>query len=209
MKILFIANGDLNFNIDLIKYDVICCIDGGLRHLIKMDENFIPKYIIGDFDSIDVRLLEKYKNKSLIIKKDNQDESDLLYGLKYILKKEKEIDELIFVGVKGNRIDHTLCNIMLLNKIPDNIKSKIMTNDEDIYFLKDHMFLDNVINKTISLIPLNYVEKLKTNGLKWELNDVNLELGYINGISNVALKNKVEIAIRSGLLLVILNKVNV
>jgi thiamine pyrophosphokinase len=204
MKILFIANGDTNSNINLELFDKICCVDGGLHNLKKIDNAVVPNYIFGDFDSVDTNLLSKYKNKTAIIKKEKQDASDLLFAVEYITKTYKNIEEMVFICVKGNRFDHTICNVLLLSRI--NCKTKIVTADEEIYLVRKKIELQNVLKKTLSLIPLSNIKNIKTKGLKWELEGCSLDFGYINGISNIAVGNNVEISIDGGILLVCVNQ---
>lgn len=208
MKVLLIANGNYrniekNLSKDFFKsFDKIVCADGGLNNLYKINKNIIPDFIIGDFDSAKPTLLDKYKNKSKIIKKDNQDESDLYFSVKYITKIYKNIDEITILCGTGSRLDHTLCNIILLNKI--NIKSKIIGDNEEIYLLKDKLEIKNKKNWTLSLIPITRTKNVFSKDLKWQYKNINLDFGFINGISNIIENNNLTITIDEGLAIVII-----
>ena len=205
MKILFVLNGEYNKKLEsfLNDYDIIVAVDGGLNHL----KNFTPHYVIGDFDSIDKKLLENINSN--IIFKDNQDESDFLFALKYITKKYNNIKNIDIICATGNRIDHTICSIFTLINFDVNIK--IIGINENIYILKNNTInLKTKINTTISVIPLTDVKNIKSSGLKWEYNNNNLKLGFVNGISNLSTKENVLISVENGIVLIVENtKLNI
>lgn len=201
MNILFILNGKYNRRLKnfLKKYDIIVAVDGGLNHL----KDFTPNYVIGDFDSVDKKLLEGIKSK--VVFKDNQDESDFMFALKYITKEYKNIDVLDVICATGERIDHTICSIITM--INFDIKMKIIGLNENIYLLKNNFInIKTKIGTTISVIPLTNIKNIISHGLEWEYNDVNLELGFVNGISNLSKDKNVYISIKEGVALVIENR---
>jgi thiamine pyrophosphokinase len=210
MKILFILNGEFVDELSdefLRRYDKIVCVDGGLNNFEKIKTNIIPDYIIGDFDSVDVNVFKKYKNKSKIIKKDNQDESDLVFALKNIVSDIKNINNIDICCATGGRIDHTLCSILTLKQIDTKIKSCIVGNDCIVYLFKNNKIEINVkVGQTISLIPLTNIVNINTQGFKWELNGIDLQFGFVNGISNIALNKNISVSIEKGECLIIINK---
>lgn len=205
MKVLFILNGEYNKKLEnfLNDYDIVVAVDGGLNHL----KNFTPHYVIGDFDSIDKKLLENINSN--VIFKNNQDESDFLFALKYIIKKYSNIENIDVICATGDRIDHTICSIFTLINFDVNIK--IIGINENIYVLKNNTInLKTKINTTISIIPLTDIKNIKSSGLKWEYNNNNLSLGFVNGISNLSTKENVLISVESGIILIIENtKLNI
>lgn len=200
MKVLFILNGEYNKKLEsfLNDYNIVVAVDGGLNHL----KNFTPHYIIGDFDSIDKKLLENINSN--VIFKNNQDESDFLFALKYIIKKYSNIENIDVICATGDRIDHTICSIFTLINFDVNIK--IIGINENIYVLKNNTInLKTKINTTISIISLTDIKNIKSSGLKWEYNNNNLSLGFVNGISNLSTKENVLISVESGIILIIEN----
>ena len=188
------------------QYDYIICCDGGYNILKEKYSSIKPNLIIGDFDSILSK--EELKNnfsENKIIFKDNQDETDAEFALKYILKNYSNINCIDFIySISLDRIDHTLCNILLLKQIPLNINSKIITLNQEIYLVRNKIEFINKKNKTLSIIPLTLIENIKTTGLKWELNDVNLQFGFIGGISNIIENDEASIFLKKGDCIVIL-----
>ena len=201
MKILLLANGDAT-NIKYSYFDKIVCVDGGLNSLPAA---ITPYAIIGDFDSINKSLLQHFKEKSNIIVKNNQDESDLSFALKYCIKQYKPEEIIITGAISADRFDHSYCNTLLLKQIPKNISAKIITKTQEIYFVDKKICFSNQIGKTLSIIPLKNCEHIKTSGLKWEING-DLQFGFVNGISNIIISNQSSIAINNGEILAILER---
>jgi thiamine pyrophosphokinase len=210
-KYLLILNGfneGMHSKTLFSQYDYIICCDGGYNTLKEKYSSIEPNLIIGDFDSIINK--EELKNfpENKIIFKNNQDETDAEFALKYILKNYSNISCIDFIySISLDRIDHTLCNILLLKQIPLDINSKIITLNQEIYLIRNKIEFLNKKNKTVSIIPLTFVENIKTNGLKWELNNVNLQFGFIGGISNIIEKDNASICLNKGECVVIL-KIN-
>ena len=204
-KILFIANGQkLKFNKNFFNdFDEIVCVDGGYNSINSY--NISPTFLIGDLDSVNVDDKKLPKNCKVIFK-DNQDESDLEFAVKYIIKNIKNIKEITIINALGLRLDHTINNIIFLNSIPNKIKTKMIGENEELYFVRNNLILNNVLNKTLSILPITNIKGLTTSGLKWELNNFNTKFGFVGGISNICLKDNINISLKSGKVLVIINK---
>ena len=100
--------------------------------------------------------------------------------------------------ISNDRIDHLIGNILILKKIPNSIKAKIITKNQTIYYLKNYLEINNKKGKTLSIIPMTNVEKIKSEGLKWKLDSVNLMFGFVGGISNIIEEDKVIISLEKG-----------
>ena len=187
-------------------YNFIICCDGGYNILKNEYSSIEPNLIIGDFDSILNKEQIKENNNKKIIFKDNQDETDAEFALKYILKNYKNIECIDFIySISLDRIDHTICNILLLKQIPLNINSKIISLNQEIYLVRNKIEFINKKNKTLSIIPLTNIEKINAIGFQWELHNENLNFGFIGGISNVINSEKAFINLNKGEIIVTLN----
>ena len=211
MNFVFILNGEFDKEYDLEffkKYQCIICLDGGYNHYQKLKLNTLPDYIIGDFDSIgniDIKSLNNEKTK--VIFKDNQDETDTEYALKYILKEfaDKKIKSIDFIyPISTSRFDHSLCNILLLKQIPSNINAKILTKYQEVFLLRNEVKIMDKIGKTLSIIPITIVKGLTIKGCKWDLENTDVNFGFIGGISNIIEKNCIEISLKEGECVVII-----
>ena len=100
--------------------------------------------------------------------------------------------------ISNERIDHLLGNILILKRIPNSIQSKIITKNQTIYYLKNNIEINNKKGKTLSIIPMTDVEKIKSEGLKWKLDSINLNFGFVGGISNIIEENNAKISLKKG-----------
>ena len=212
MSFIFLLNGDFDKEYDLNffkKYNYIICIDGGFEKFLKLNLDIEPDYIIGDFDSIS-NMKEKTNNisKDKIIFKDNQDDNDTEFALKYILKKypNEKIKNINFIySTSTSRIDHLLCNTILLRKIPLNINSKITTKTQEIFLVRNKTEILGQKTKTLSVIPITDVKGLCIKGCKWELDNVDFNFGFIGGISNIVEKDPAEISVKEGECIIVIS----
>lgn len=203
-KILFIANGQVcQFKKNFFdNFDEIVCVDGGYNSAKLY--GISPTFLIGDLDSIKIEETKLDKSCKIIFK-DNQNESDLEFAIKYILKNVNGIGEITIINAIGLRLDHTINNIILLKSIDKRIITKIVSENEELYLVRDTITLENVLDKTLSILPITDIKNIRTRGLKWELNGVNINFGFVGGISNVCLEDRIKISLESGEILVILN----
>ena len=207
-KTLIVSGGNVEENIlNQIKgsFDYIIASDRGLEALDK--NNIIPNYIIGDFDSIDKKILNKYiNNKDIEIKSLNpeKDYTDTHMALKLAI--ELKSIEITIIGAVGTRLDHTIANIHILKETLDNnIECKIIDSRNEIQLINKKTILkldDNY--KYISLIPLTTeVKGLTLKGFKYSLQDATLEIGHSIGVSNEQIKEIAQIEFEKGILILI------
>ena len=190
------------------KFECIIASDRGLEVLDKF--NVIPNYIIGDFDSIDKNVLEKYiNNKGIVIKRLNpeKDYTDTHMAIKLAI--ELESKEITVLGAIGTRIDHTIANIHILKEcLEKNIECRIINKNNEIQLInrKTTLKLDNNY-KYISLIPLTTkVKGINLKGFKYKLSNATLEIGHSIGVSNEQIEDCAEIDLGEGVLILIKSK---
>ncbi|SEF67679.1 thiamine pyrophosphokinase [Caloramator fervidus] len=207
MKKVVIFNYGRLSNENLLKMelkdcDIILCADSGGNY--AYDLGIIPHFLIGDFDSIDNKILSYYQKLGVkIIKypveKDYTD-TELCINKAIELGAEK----ICLIGGIGGRIDHTLANIHLLNFILEKgVFGYIVTDEFYIYLCKDYISIEGKIGDIISLLPINGDARgLFSDGLKYELNNTDLCFGRALGVSNVMIKERCNIKVSKGRVLV-------
>ncbi|MBE3592733.1 MAG: thiamine diphosphokinase [Thermoanaerobacter sp.] len=207
MKVLIISNGDIrdyNFYEELLKdVDMVICADGGANHAYQM--KIKPDLIIGDIDSIKEEILEFYENEGVRIEKfpPMKDETDTqLAMLKAI---ELGATDVTFIGVIGERFDHSYANLsLLLYLLNRNIKGKIVNEKNEIYLIDKFIEVEGKKGELLSLLPYSKeVKGIYTKGLFYGLSGQSMDLEMPYGISNVFTEDKATIEIEKGLLLVI------
>jgi len=205
-RIVIFANGELP-NIEkaraLVKADdYIICADGGTHHALAL--GVIPHLVIGDMDSMTKDEAQQLKKADVPIElyPRNKNETDLELALNHAL--EQKPTSILIIAALGNRLDQTLGNISLLSD------SRLATLDvrlddgvEEVFFCRDSSRVEGRRADIVSLIPWNgAVEGIRTNGLRWPLNNETLYPEKTRGISNEMLEAVAEVSIEVGSLLI-------
>lgn len=180
-------------------YATLFCADGGLRHAHKM--KLIPDYIIGDFDSVDKKLLQKYEGKSKIIYIKRQNDTDIEKCLKIAIK--KGFTEGVLVGVTGDRLDHSFCNLGIALKFYGRINIKIISETSLLAVYDRKVELATRKGEYLSLYAFNSETLVTSKGLKYKLLKTKLPFGERESTSNVTLGSIVNLNIERGKIFVI------
>jgi thiamine pyrophosphokinase len=180
-------------------YIKLICADGGSNSALKM--KLVPDLIIGDLDSISSEALKEYKNVSKIIRLKRQNDTDVEKCLKYAIK--NNFCETLLVGVAGNRLDHTFCNLGIILKFSPSIKLSLIAENSFLKPYKGEVKIKTHPGETISVYGLDRKTKITSKGLKYKLKNVALPFGVRESTSNIATGNEVNLDITDGLVFVI------
>lgn len=112
---------------------------------------------------------------------------------------------LIVFGAFGGRIDHTLANVLMLEKaVARGVDVELIVGEETAWLIRDGFTLPiGRPGDRVSLIPLSDEAVVRTEGLAYPLDDETLARASAHGVSNVIETLPVRIALRSGTLLVV------
>lgn len=198
-RVLLFINGEAPKNLPNIEgFDKIFCTDGAFHYL---KEKGFPlekiDFISGDFDSHSGQDEEIYQEK--FIHTPDQNKTDFHKALEIILEKGgREVD---VYGASGKEQDHFLGNIHTAYIFRNELNIKFYDEYSSYFFIPEKFELKKVKGKMISLLPFPTAEKIKTNGLKWELDEEDLSLTQRIGTRNRAEKDNIEIKYKSGALI--------
>ena len=174
----------------LILTDDLVAADGGANFLPK---HLVPKYILGDLDSI--ASPEKWVEKgSKLIKINDQDSTDFDKCLSAIKAKK-----IIALGFMGQRLDHFLavCTSLVRHK-----RLIFLVGKRDIIFhLPNEFSIKLPIHSRVSLFPFKEINTVEAVGLKYPVEDTIFSpIGKI-GTSNVSTSENIKISYQgSGML---------
>lgn len=211
MRALILSGGnkpqDKIFDFYVADSQLIIGVDGGCKYLLE--RNIIPNYIVGDFDSSnqeDISFLEskgaiKYQYDS------EKDFTDSEIAVELAIK--NNIDEIIFLGGTGSRLDHTFANIGLMLKAKNKGVNLIIVDKNNKAYIvnKGCVFKrDENYNYISFLAYKEEVLNLNIRGAKYELVDFNLKVGEGRTVSNEFLDDEISINFSGGILLVIYSK---
>lgn len=210
LKTIIISGGNINKDfvekMDLKnKFNNIIASDKGLEILDKC--NIKPNYIIGDFDSLNEKVLNKYINDEaikIIRLNPEKDYTDTHMALKLAI--ELKSTDITIIGAIGTRLDHTLANINILKEALDNgVSCKILNENNNITLINKKITIKRDEKYPyVSLIPLTTLVKGVTlTGFKYPLNNATLKIGESIGVSNEQTKDSSIIELKEGILIVI------
>lgn len=202
-KVLIVSAGNRQSKKFLLKLakevDFVIGVDRGAEDLALYNIRF--DIAIGDFDS--VRNIDFFKNVSRLTFPEKKDFSDTELAVNYAIK--QGFDFFILTQILGGRLDHTLFNISILRKLLKKGKHCIIKEEkEEVYLTNKKISINLKPGEIVSLYPVTErVFGITTNGLEYELDHRNIYSTSSLTLSNIAKKDKIEISIGKGLLLVI------
>ncbi|HDP95749.1 MAG TPA: thiamine diphosphokinase [Candidatus Aminicenantes bacterium] len=159
--------------------DLVLAADGGARHLAAL--GLIPDVIIGDMDSLDPDLLDRYSAAEVIRHPRRKDKTDTELAVE--LAQDRGAGRVLLLGAFGGRPDHVLGHISLLSRFPGILE--IRETGMRIRALQGQILtcIDVPPGGLVSLVPFPEAWGVTTRGLEFSLNSESLTPGT-RGISN-------------------------
>ena len=206
-KIILFANGELpepeGIARRINEEDFLIAVDGGLNHLTAL--GLKPNLIIGDMDSVDGELLEKFRKQDVAIEKHppDKDQNDLELAIQAAVNMHPKT--IWIIAALGKRIDQTLANIFLLTREDlIDINTHIIDGVRDLFLIRKEASISGEKGQRVSLIPIQGpVKGIRTEGLEFPLYNETLYPDRTRGISNRMTDVQARIAIEDGVLLCI------
>lgn len=181
--------------------DLVLAADSGYDHLLRM--GLRPRVLLGDLDSISAEAREDARCGGVEVETfpEEKDLTDLELTLTEALR--RGASTVLGLGVFGERLDHTLANVLLL-AAPAFRRHDVRLLDErqEVRLVRGHLQLRTDPGEIVSLLPVGgEVRGVTTSGLYYSLHDATLETGPALGISNVAVAEQIDVIAAEGLLL--------
>ena len=184
----------------LIDYDFIISADSGYDWCLKCGVK--PNIIIGDMDSVKYDVDASIKIIKFPVKKDK---TDFSLCLDYLI--ENGIKNADVFGALGGRIDHTLGAILSILEVKNQgFNAVIKSENSDLFIVSDSKKL-NKSDGYVSVFALGGdALGVTLEGFEYPLEDYNLKCSSPLGISNHIVSDIAKISVKSGKLLVIIQK---
>lgn len=219
-NIVIVSGGTISRKL-LVQYinvhspDIIIAVDGGLQCIEEL--NLPVHYIVGDFDTIEHKTLQKYKMLEKMSKQGypkilsfnpEKDDTDTEIALRLAVSLKPS--QIILLGGTGTRLDHTFANIHLLKiALDQGIEAYLLDEHNKVYLIRQSTRVKhcNVYGNYISILPFTtVVRNITLHGLKYPLTNHTMQLGTSLGISNEIIANEALIEFEDGILIVIESK---
>ena len=188
------------------EYDAILAVDGGLA--LCHDIGLIPTHLIGDFDTVEEGLLERYLHLPgirVIRHSPIKDATDTELALTFCL--DSRITSIHILGGTGTRIDHSIANIqILLHALKAGVSCVMYDAHNKIYLTDRGIELEREAQygNYVSLLPLTEtVRGVTLRGFKYSLDNVDFHIGSSLGVSNEITDSRASISFLSGIFLVV------
>ncbi|CAD7092130.1 unnamed protein product [Hermetia illucens] len=171
-----------------------------------------PDVVSGDFDSVNENTLEFFREKGATIEPTpNQDETDFTKAVRLLepILEKKQITSIIAIQEHGDRFDHIMGNINTLykaNKFLKDTRSYLISEGSLTWLLAPgkhsiHVPMHLVDNQRwCSLVPISGKTIVTTKGLKWDLENGELEFGKLVSTSNTYASQNLEVTTNNYLL---------
>ncbi|MEP4197480.1 MAG: thiamine diphosphokinase [Aliishimia sp.] len=154
----------------------VIAADGGATQAIAA--GLMPKAVIGDFDSLDVKTRAALPPESMLHVSE-QDSTDFEKALMRIAA-----PLVIGVGFTGGRLDHTFAALHGMLRFQD--KPVVLIAEHEVILLAPpRLELSLPANAVVSLFPLIPVQGRST-GLVWPIDGLKMVPGQVIGTSNKA-----------------------
>lgn len=197
-KSFLLLNGQMPKTLpELENYEFIICADGAYHHFLTFNPARQCDVVIGDFDSVSIKNAPTFTQFIPIA---DQNTTDFDKALQFL--SEHGVKHVDVYGATGKENDHFFSNISTAIAFRDKLSLRFV-DDFGQFFLSDfHIEIKQMKDKIMSLIPFCEANHVSAQGLRYPLKDQTLRLGEFISVRNQAISDCVEIAYKSGTLLI-------
>ncbi|CCF72478.1 LGT, TPK, Thiamine pyrophosphokinase [Babesia microti strain RI] len=185
-KFTILLNGDICVT-DRLREQIngsrVIAADGGMRHAAAL--GVIPELWLGDFDSSDEDLLQKYRDVPREAFPSDKDATDGALACEKALQQGAQ--HIILCGAfGGERNDHSLLHMTQAITIAENGISVLLTSgrEEGWPIFPRHFSCDLPDGCLFSLIGFSDLQGLTMSGVRWPLSNKNVPFGSSLTLSN-------------------------
>ena len=207
MRVLILANGDpptaAVARSAAARHDLLIATDGAAHSAATL--GLTPDIICGDFDSIDLDAAQAQFPNAEFTKLFNQNLADLEKAI--LLAIERGSEAITILGACGGRVDHSLATMALLVRYHSEIAVSLEHDRSAVRVVSGAISSPGRLNlatksqDTVSLVAFSPTESVSITGVEWPLLQAPLPVGT-QGVSNVALGDRVDIEVHSGCVIV-------
>ena len=190
------------------RYDCVIAADKGLEFLDQA--GICPDYIVGDFDSGQRQLAEKYRALGVTVREYNpvKDSTDTEIAMKLAI--EMGSTDITVLGATGTRMDHVLGSIRNLSiAMKNGINACILDSHNRIRMMNRSfvIYQQEQYGKYVSLFAhKGPVTGLTLKGFFYPLTNYTMMADDAIGVSNEIVADKAEVDFEEGCLLVVESK---
>ncbi len=141
--------------------------------------------LLGDFDrDLDLATIRAQQYPLDVVHTPDQDKTDLEKGIEYLIGRGYPAVNIIWAT--GRRADHSLTNMTNIVRYKDQIRIVMLDDHSRIFPLVGRFEKWYEAGTPLSLVPVGTVTGITTEGLKYNVQNDTMTLGYRTGSSNEA-----------------------
>jgi len=141
--------------------------------------------LLGDFDrDLDLATIRAQQYPLDVVHTPDQDKTDLEKGIEYLI--DRGYPAVNIIWATGRRADHSLTNMTNIVRYKDQIRIVILDDHSRIFPLVGRFEKWYEAGTPLSLVPVGTVTGITTEGLKYNVQNDTMTLGYRTGSSNEA-----------------------
>ena len=206
---MIFSGGNLEQSFALEEYEkrkpeIVIGVDRGVEFLYQ--NKILPTHIVGDFDSVNPKVIDYYKKNTRIpIREFNpvKDASDTEIAIRLAIELGGE--ELYILGGTGTRLDHVWANVQTLKVAHDaGVNAYILDKCNRISLVEEQTTLskENAYGPFFSVFPLGEtISDFSIRGAKYPLENHTLCPYDSLTVSNQFSENEVHIAFPKGIII--------
>ena len=159
-----------------------------------------PDLLIGDMDSIDPALLERYGNLPQERLCCVKDDTEGVHALDTAIARGAK--RITLLGALGGRLDHALANLMLLVRAHRaGVFAEILGEGVRVIRVPGEAVLHGAKGDNVSFLPLGDARGVTLTGFFYPLSGHDLHSDYPLGVSNVVTQDEAAVSVQDGDLL--------
>lgn len=199
-------SGFLAETLRLHEEDCLIVVDGALE--VTHALGLVPDYIVGDFDTVNQTLLQYYEEDKILRHVPEKDQTDTELAVETALSHGYR--KLRLFGAVGSRLDHSLANIFLLERIRKQHADAVICNENNRLYFREQDFCINKeeqYGNYVSLLPLTEcVKDVTLSGFKYSLDHRDFFRDTTLGISNEIVDEEAVVRFSDGVFIVVESK---
>lgn len=180
------------------EWDIVVCVDGGSSHAERLGVR--PDVVIGDLDSVHEGTVARFRRAGVtfVTHPAEKDKTDLELALEYVVARGAR--DITVVGATGDRLDHTLANVLLTVKAASLGASLVLTDGTcTVRLVRGETAVAGEPGDWVSLLPVGGDAcGVFTEGLRYILRGGELPLGGTLGVSNELVGARGKVGVRAG-----------
>ena len=210
MKFLIVAGAevtDMDFfrkTIDGFAPDRIIAADSGAEHLERA--GITPDVLLGDFDSIDEKILADAEGKTeKITLPVEKDDTDTAAAVDMAL--EQGADEILILGGIGSRFDHTYANVLLLKRCLDrDVRARLVNEHNEMELFSESFSMRGRKGSTVSFFAMFEDVELTLRGFHYPLEKYFLKTENPLAVSNLIEEDSASVLFEKGFVLSVISR---